>query len=331
MNKLVSKRPILRFKQGRKILKGQYGLKPHEILGAGVGGQKVAYVNIPGKGYVAVDAKGNAYITRNEGSNGQFYKKTQFVPIKLTNYDRYHIYKAATRKGGMTGYGTIQSIADYWGQRRVADPNAVTTKQKVVNNKVTGGSNAAPGKAGGGNGKATPVVAGTSFRDAFNAARNSGQQFFTWNNEKFTTQNKGEENYTFQNGKWVDPKSMITFELPENAMTLGTPKEDNITNKTGVDGTVYSNEYARDVFDSHPINNDVPTYTPNLTFSQPTITTNFASQQFSIPRQYPTYTYVPHSQDLQNTFTPKAFTLFSKRGGSLTSRNPVKRFKLNFR
>lgn len=110
------------------IPKGQYGLKPHEILGATVNGESVAYVNIPGKGYIAIDGKGNAYTTRNEGENGEFYRKTIFIPIKLTNYDRQHIYKAATRDNGMTGWGaSVNDIAKYW---------AAQGKPKVTNRLV---------------------------------------------------------------------------------------------------------------------------------------------------------------------------------------------------
>ena len=46
---------IQKFKKNRMIPKGQYGLKSHEILGATVNGENVAYVNIPGKGYIAID------------------------------------------------------------------------------------------------------------------------------------------------------------------------------------------------------------------------------------------------------------------------------------
>lgn len=111
------------------IPKGQYGLKPHEILGAIVNGKGVAYVNIPGKGYIAIDGKGNAYTTRNEGKNGEFHRiTTTFVPIKLTNYDRLHIYKAATRDNSMTGFGaSVNDIAKYW---------AAQGKPKVTNRSV---------------------------------------------------------------------------------------------------------------------------------------------------------------------------------------------------
>ena len=111
---------IQKFKENRKILKGQYGLKSHEVLGGRINGMPVAYVNIPGKGYIAVDQKGNAYRAVNEGSTGVFHPNlTTFEKINLTNYDRGHIYKAATRNDGMTSFGLAQAsrIADYWAKQ----------------------------------------------------------------------------------------------------------------------------------------------------------------------------------------------------------------------
>ena len=119
---------IQKFKKNRMIPKGQYGLKPHEILGAVVNGNNVAYVNIPGKGYIAIDGKGNAYMTRNEGENGEFYRKTTFVPIKLTNYDRQHIYKAA-RDNGMTGLA-VNNIAKYWAAQGKPNGQPAATQKK---------------------------------------------------------------------------------------------------------------------------------------------------------------------------------------------------------
>ena len=111
------------------IPKGRYGLKPHEVLGATVNGEGVAYVNIPGKGYIAIDGKGNAYTTRNEGENGQFYRKTTFAPIKLTNYDRQHIYKAVTRDNGITGLAA-NNIAKYWATQGKPNEQPAATQKK---------------------------------------------------------------------------------------------------------------------------------------------------------------------------------------------------------
>ena len=116
------------------IPKGQYGLKPHEILGAVVNGNNVAYVNIPGKGYIAIDGKGNAYTYREKlGPSRQMHlQRDSFKPIKLTNYDRQHIYKAATRDNGMTGFdASVNDIAKYWAAQGKPKVNAKPVKASV--------------------------------------------------------------------------------------------------------------------------------------------------------------------------------------------------------
>ena len=49
-----------------------------------------------------------------------------------------------------------------------------------------------------------------SFKQAFNNARNSGLKEFTWGGKRFNTRNKGEENYIFSNGKWINPNIKFT-------------------------------------------------------------------------------------------------------------------------
>ena len=123
---------IQKFKKNRMIPKGQYGLKPHEILGAVVNGKGVAYVNIPGKGYIAIDGKGNAYTYgEKQGPNGKVYfQRDSFKPIKLTNYDRQHIYKAA-RDNGMTGYGaSVNDITKYWAAQGKPNGQPAATQKK---------------------------------------------------------------------------------------------------------------------------------------------------------------------------------------------------------
>lgn len=266
MNKLVSKRPILRFKQGKKIIKAYNGVP-------------LQYRN--GKWYTY--------------SNGE---ATYITPEKT----------------GTIGGKQAAKIGGTWYDIKDGIVHKVLFKQGPKS------------KSGGGSGNRTT---GTSFKSAFDTARNAGQQFFTWNNRKFTTQNKGEENYLFQNGKWVDPNSVITFTPPtEEAMAqIGNKVLQN--NETAAQPTVPSSNNVQPVYSDEQIaelKNLVPEdnsyiYTPKQ--YEPSYT----------PRQYkPIYTYVPYTeQQLKNAFTPQTFTLFSKKGGSLTSRNPIKRFKLNFR
>lgn len=138
---------IQRFKKNRMIPKGQYGLKPHEILGGAVNGETVGYVNIPGKGYLAIDAKGNAYTTRNETKNGGFSRNTTFIPVKLTNYDRQQIYKAVSRNDGVTSWIRDHSnnIANYW--KAKGAPVVTKPTPKPVNTPVGAQQNASVGNS----------------------------------------------------------------------------------------------------------------------------------------------------------------------------------------
>lgn len=122
---------IQKFKKSRKIPKGRYGLKPHEILGATVNGENVAYVYIPGKGYIAIDGKGNAYTYGvSIDSRGKIPLERYFYkPITLTNYDRQHIYKAATRDNGMTGLA-VNNIAKYWAAQGKPNEQPAATQKK---------------------------------------------------------------------------------------------------------------------------------------------------------------------------------------------------------
>ena len=78
-----------------------------------------------------------------------------------------------------------------------------------------------------------------SFKTAFNNARNAGQETFNWRGQSYNTRNKGEENYVFQNGKWVDPnKTLIdratkdfnsTFEKNKDLLTSNETDDSVIT------------------------------------------------------------------------------------------------------
>ena len=124
---------IQKFKKNRMIPKGQYGLKPHEILGGTVNGENVAYVNIPGKGYIAIDRTGNAYTYREKlGPSRQIkLKGDSFNPIKLTNYGRQHSYKSA-KDNNLIGFfdASVNNIAKYWAAQGKPKVNVSATTQK---------------------------------------------------------------------------------------------------------------------------------------------------------------------------------------------------------
>jgi len=83
-------------------------------MGANINGNRVAYVYIPGKGYIALDRYGNAYTyDDSKGLNRDSFRK-----INLTDYDKQHIYKATQKDGAFTGLTgrDAQYVSDYWAQ-----------------------------------------------------------------------------------------------------------------------------------------------------------------------------------------------------------------------
>ena len=135
MNKLVSKNPIQRFKLGNRIVKFQqagkiYASRPREVHGAEVNGERVGYVEIPGKGYVAISPSGKAYNYNGNGAVGQL----NFKPINLSNYDLYHIQRAAQTPGKITGFTSrdASAVANYWVNKK---PSYQRTSSKIVVNK----------------------------------------------------------------------------------------------------------------------------------------------------------------------------------------------------
>ena len=135
MNKLVSRNPIQRFKLGNRIVKFQqagkvYASRPREVHGAEVNGERVGYVEIPGKGYVAISPSGKAYNYNGNGAVGQL----NFKPINLSNYDLYHIQRAAQTPGKITGFTSrdASAVANYWVNKK---PSYQRTSSKIVVNK----------------------------------------------------------------------------------------------------------------------------------------------------------------------------------------------------
>lgn len=188
-----------------------YGLYPHELLGASVNGERVGYVNIPGKGYIAISPTGKAYTFKDQGG----LDRSSFKPIKLSNYDRQHIFKATQRNGGITAYGTgenAQKVADYWVKQRV--PKSTNSIPEV---QVT---------YGGTNGK-TDTKGRTSFRDAFKKARAAGLREFTWRGERKNTKIKGEENYTWDANtkRWTNPLASVKQTATDNTAPISVPRE----------------------------------------------------------------------------------------------------------
>ena len=173
---------IQKFKEGRKILKGQYGLDTHEVMGETVNGERVAYVNIPGKGYIAVSPTGKAYSYKADNSKAT---GLQFTPINLTNYDREHIFKATQRSGGMTALShfTADKVAKYWAAQGAPKPVAKPAAKPVAkeaNTPADTQQNAAVTNS-------TPVSTGKSARQRPDYAGNFAGMDFTDEEKQYMT------------------------------------------------------------------------------------------------------------------------------------------------
>ena len=222
MNKLVSKNPVQRFKLGQKIEKlqdggwaGYYtvgnwpksgnrvkkqpikqvtidGGEPPEVV---VTGQRKTStiskkattpksINYSGTVLDYLNSKANQFGGWQTNPNGnKYFVLTTDDGTKLNVFGNGQMY---TQNGQLAGSITEQDIINAQ-RKRTVQPNLNS------NNRSNG----------------------LSFKTAFNNARNAGQETFNWRGQTYNTRNKGEENYVFQNGKWVNPISNITFQAPE--------------------------------------------------------------------------------------------------------------------
>lgn len=328
MNKLVSKNPVQRFKLGNRIVKFQqagkiYASRPREVHGAEVNGERVGYVEIPGKGYIAISPSGKAYNYNGNGAVGQL----NFKPINLSNYDLYHIWRAAQTPGKITGFTSrdASAVANYWVTRRpsyqrvspktdkvVESSSKQSEPQKEVNSSSVTGQvigKPSPAKSTMGTRSTNPV----SFKMAFNTARNAGQETFNWRGQTYNTRNKGEENYVFQNGKWVNPTSNITFQAPEfQSERIEVPLTASVTSPaTIIPETITAPQITYDRTGIRQLIRD----------------RGFSPYQFSGAQRRA----LRMVMNGQGTDTDRAIVsgmgIFKK--GGLISRNPIKRFKLN--
>ena len=234
----------------------RYSSKPHELRFAYVTGNennRVGWVNIPVKGYIAIDSEGNAY-NYNENTNTP-------VKQKLTNYDKEQIRKAVNQNGGLTSSSTSSAniVANAWKtnlpwtnlakqklnvQMQQKDNKTTTDIDKGKDVNKPGADKTKTGKPTNG----TPPVANNGFQKAFDAARSAGQGTFTFNGKLYSTLQKGEnlndyrrahsdlDNY-YNNlangdslGGWKQPskdkmKSLMTFNLRDVDTTRTTPAD----------------------------------------------------------------------------------------------------------
>ena len=164
--KLVSKNSVQKFKQGRKIVKAEVGLKS-KIIKKGQNAIRGVINTITNPGF---------WFNTNGSYNWQYRNINPLI------YTQNKIDQ---------GLNSLNHLV----QSKITNPENYPTVQQQ---------------------KASPTTStnkdGISFKNAFNQARNSGLKEFTWNGKRFNTKNKGEENYIFSNGKWINPN--IKFTVP---------------------------------------------------------------------------------------------------------------------
>lgn len=189
MNKLISRNPIQRFKQGRKIIKAQWGLRTRDdgviVNAAGTPiGRSIRHSSyeyektfpndkliLPG---LYQDPDDGAIYSPNGG-----YKKVLSGPSPIENGTYYETKDTSGKvieKGRYFGgkkhplpLGKIVSESSQNQEKQTIETNKKqnTTLQQRPSSKI-------------------------SFKQAFNKARNSKLQEFTWNGKKYNTMKAGE-------------------------------------------------------------------------------------------------------------------------------------------
>lgn len=152
-----------------------------------------------------------------------------------------------------------------------------------------------------------------SFKTAFNNARNAGQETFNWRGQTYNTRNKGEENYVFQNGKWVNPTNNITFQAPEfQSERIEVPLTASVTSPA----TIIPNTITA----------------PQITYDRTGIRQLIRDKGFN-PYQFSGAQRRALRMVMNGQGTDADRAIVSGMGifkkGGLISRNPIKRFKLN--
>ena len=193
MNKLISRNPIQRFKQGRKIAKAQWGLRTRNDgvivnaagtpVGRSVRESSYEYEKLfpddklilPG---LYQDTDGAIYGPNNVSAEGG-YNQVLSGPSPIQNGTYYETKDAS---------GRVIEKGRYFGGKKhplplgktVSKPSQNQEKQPVekTNEKQNPTSQKRPSNV--------------SFKQAFNKARNSKLQEFTWNGKKYNTMKAGE-------------------------------------------------------------------------------------------------------------------------------------------
>lgn len=342
MNKLVSKNPIQRFKLGNKVEKlygggwaGYYTVgnwpKSGNYSPKVAKKQPVKEITIEGGQLPEVTVIGKRPIQNTTIDGGQLpevvvtgQRKTSTTSKKATNPKSINysgtVWDYLNSKANQFGGWKTNTNGNKYFVLTTDDGtklNVFGNGQMYTQNGQLAGSITEQDIA-----KKTPVrkpVSKTkntnsiSFKTAFNNARNAGQEAFNWRGQSYTTRDKGEENYVFQNGKWINPISNITFQAPElQSERIEVPLTASVTSPAVI----------------IPEKITAPQITYNRTGIRQLIRDRgFNPYQFSGAQRRALRMVL----NGQGTDTDRAIVsgmgIFKK--GGLISKNPIQRFKLN--
>ena len=285
MTKLISRNPIQRFKEGRKIVKAKDGYvvttPTNETIGNyireknrslfGSGWRWYDTRNPRGRDHVALDkeVEVDGWILKPNGSK---------VAVVARNNSQQN--STSQRNPSKKGQVKVETQNSTNNQRTITNNNKSDVgSQKTI---VTQGNKNVQSSADAG---ITSGKNSINFKTAFNNARNSGLQEFTWRGQKYNTKKAGEENYIWQNGNWVSPnQSALTFKPIDN-LSLELPKV-TVSDLAGLSG--------------------------NTSVVQPT-----KVEPVIQPRNYFNYTLPNYDLIAQNRLKQSGIRTYLKQGGNL--------------
>ena len=305
MNKLISRNPIQRFKEGRKIVKAQ------NSWGKDFGTKYIPPVNttkVPKGWSYSIDlGTANSFNMDNDIVNHDF---SPYNPNQILNYphsglvaDAYNDSQDTQQRSLQIATHNIKKASEPFHRRSydnsVMDPersykaenkryiaNVEQPKQKTrTNNTEQPKQNTQTKK----NSQKQNKKSGTSsFSKAFKEARAKGLREFVWNGQKKNTMKAGETREQWLKNLGTKKTSQQKEVVASNQPTMEKVKTQTVA----------------------PSSQEIGNWTQAL----------IEAQQ---PQQTVSSNYIPSSEDVMNWIQSFKY----KQGGILPSRNPVKRFK----
>lgn len=322
MNKLISKNPIQRFKLGNKIIKAAGGVKTFaptsETIGRYVREKNRSLFGSGWRWYDTQAPRGRDHVALDqEVEENGWILKPDGTKIKASLRNRQYQAAPSTTSKTIQTNTKIQQTTPTSKTNNEKIPVAQKTKEKTIStstkNPIQRKTSTVSKKTATPKTTKTVNVNPISFKTAFNNARNAGQETFNWRGQSYNTRDKGEENYVFQNGKWINPISNITFQAPElQSERIEVPLTASVTSPAAI----------------IPEKITAPQITYNRTGIRQLIRDRgFNPYQFSGAQRRALRMVL----NGQGTDTDRAIVsgmgIFKK--GGLISKNPIQRFKLN--